>query len=261
MPHALTAGFDRATSPLPLPALPGEDSAASAEVRRALAEMLSSELFHKAHRMSRLIRFLVERQLSGCAVTSEYAIGIEVFDRDPATYHTGEDPIVRVQVGRLRERLRTYYATRGAGATLRIAIPVGSYMPAITRLADHAAQVSAPRLLCVLPLQNFIQEAGAAPFTQGLDEELSYQLFKRFGHRIVAPVFSGRRGSGAGFRLEGSVRASGEWIRASVRLIDNGAGCIAWSEQFDRRAPLSIGLQEDLARAICAGLAPHLAQN
>lgn len=58
--------------------------------------------------MSRLLAYLVERAITDCARdTSEYAIGIGVFDRDPLHYSPGEDPVVRVQVGRLRTKLKT----------------------------------------------------------------------------------------------------------------------------------------------------------
>lgn len=257
------AVLTRAPAAAPAPQLHG---VSSAEVRHALAELLASEVFRKARRMSRLISFLVDQQLAGSrADTGEYAIGIEVFDRDPATYSTGDDPIVRVQVGRLRERLRAYYATSGAGAALRLSIPIGSYMPVITRPERSAARFSNAHLLGVLPLQNFIQDQLAPSFTQGMDEELCYQLFKAFGHKIVAHTFAAQPGSvqrspGLSHLLEGSVRADGESMRISVRLVDAGAGCIAWSEQFDRRAPLSIALQEELALAICAALARYFEQ-
>ncbi|MEC5218929.1 hypothetical protein RCH09_003904 [Actimicrobium sp. GrIS 1.19] len=116
----------------------GDDS--DAPVRAALAEILASAGFARAQRMQELLRFLVEKQMTGAVrETSEYAIGIEVFERDAATYSTCEDPIVRVQIGRLREKLRHYYATAGAQTTLRFAIPVGSYMPTISTVEAYRA--------------------------------------------------------------------------------------------------------------------------
>jgi TolB-like protein len=45
-----------------------------------------------------------------------------------------------------------------------------------------------------------------------------------------------------------------------MRLVDAAAGCIAWSEQFDRRDPFSIDLQEALAVAICNALKLYFEQ-
>jgi hypothetical protein len=56
--------------------------------------------------MARLLIFLVNKTMTGAErETSEYAIGIEVFDKDPATYSTYEGSVVRVQIKRLRCKL------------------------------------------------------------------------------------------------------------------------------------------------------------
>jgi hypothetical protein len=90
------------------------DAVTTAEAQTALQLVLASSLFNNAPRRSCLLKFLVEKALSGAVWnTKEYIIGIEVFDRDPSTYCTNDDPIVRVQVGRLRETLKIYYATIG----------------------------------------------------------------------------------------------------------------------------------------------------
>ena len=242
-----------------------------AAVRNALKHLLASAQFCKAQRMSRLITFLVDKELVGeIHETAEYAIGIEVFGRDAVSYRTSEDPTVRVQIGRLRERLRAYDAASGAQAALRFSIPMGRYMPVISRHGERERQLSRDHLLASMPLLNFIAQEGGATFCHGLNEELSCQLFKVFGHKIVSHTFalepvatsgSGRTGRpGVSHLLEGSVRADGELVRASLRLVDASAGCIAWSEQFDLRGPLAMRLQEALARAICGALQRYFEQ-
>jgi hypothetical protein len=59
---------------------------------------------------------------------SEQQIGIRVFGRDPG-YNPGDDNIVRSQARILRSKLETYFQGEGAGETLRIEIPKGSYVP------------------------------------------------------------------------------------------------------------------------------------
>jgi adenylate cyclase len=50
------------------------------------------------------------------------------------------DPIVRIEAGRLREKLRCYYDTDGWNDSVRIALPRGTYRPRIVfRNADNSA--------------------------------------------------------------------------------------------------------------------------
>jgi TolB-like protein len=217
--------------------------------------MLGSAPFVRAPRLCRLLRFLVDmHQLGASRETSEYSIGVAVFDRDPASYSTGEDPIVRVQVGRLRGKLAQYDASPGAMAAVRITIPVGSYMPVIER----AAAALAPPVVAQLalhPLRPIHETAHCLSFTAGLNEQLVHQMFKEFGGQVL---LHGARGAAAGMALEGSVRVEGEALRLSVRLLHGEGGRIAWSGQFDRAAPHGIGLQDELASQVCTALAPHL---
>lgn len=236
------------------------------QVRAALLQLLASQQFCKAGRMRRLMRFLVEQELAGAlGDTGEYTIGIQVFDRDARSYATCEDPIVRVQVGRLRARLQAYYAGAGAHAELRFSIPIGSYMPTISRHGDSAGRLPHEHLLAVMPLLAFAPDPQGVAFCHGLNEELAYQLFNAFGHKIVSHTFALPelgplpRPAGVSHVLEGSVRVNGEQIRASLRLVDAGAGCIAWSEQFDLCGPFAIALQEQLALAICSALKRYFA--
>jgi TolB-like protein len=224
-------------------------------VSTALAEVLGSDLFSRASGMRRLLQFLVEKYCAGAVRdTSEYAIGIAVFGRDPATYSTGEDPIVRVQVGRLRDKLEAYYTGPGADSALRLAIPLGSYMPTIApRIAPLPDSVV--DLLAVLPLSHSGNDAAACAFARGLDDELGFQLFKGLGRKRVSHGAAAEASS----RLEGSVRIEGNCIRATLRLVDAGAGCIVWVGQFDRPGPSAFAVQEELAMTVCGALVQHFA--
>lgn len=229
------------------------------EITAALGRILASTTFARARRLRRLLQFLVERRL-GDAVheTTEYGIGIEVFDRDPASYSTGMDPIVRVQVGRLRDKLRAYYAAVGNDGVV-ISIPLGKYMPVICRAAPGSGRPADRPLLILHPLKYLALDTATAAFGQGLGEELSCRLFEAFGDRMTvclgAVEQSAEQRSRPRHVVEGSVRVEDGRIRASMRLIDVAAGAIAWSAQFDRDGAPGIALQEELARAVCAALA------
>lgn len=241
------------------------------EMERVLSLLLASPLFAKSRRMGSLLRFLVEHdlQLSNIPLT-EHAIGIAVFRRDPAVYCTGDDPVVRVQMGRLRRKLATHYATVGQQDPVRLSIPAGCYRLAYQRLRPKGIGTRHP----VLQIQPFtcITPDGD-DFTRGLCEELSCRLFESFeqmqthaNHVLMKvprssaktpdPVRVGR----GSYSLEGSVRVEPSRVRASVRLIDIAQGRIRWSEQFDRNRPYGIATQEDLAESICRSLTGYFAR-
>lgn len=96
-------------------------------VERQLAAILSSEEFAASPKMRALLRYLVEATLAGDAERLKgYAIGIDVFER-AADFDPAADPIVRVQAGRLRKLLDSYYRTAGTADPIRIEIPKGGY--------------------------------------------------------------------------------------------------------------------------------------
>lgn len=240
----------------------GKDRIELNDVKAARDTLLSSELFKHSPRMSRLLDYLVEQAiLESARDTSEYAIGISVFDRIPCSYSTGEDPVVRVQVGRLRAKLKNYYATYGRNARIKIVIPLGSYMPDFQYMA-YANHTAAPvGAFCICPFKCLSSMAGWQCFTEGLHEELTHHLYKNLGRKIIlddrltahSPVARFAH-DGVGHRLEGSVHVDAQRIRTSVRLIDVTTGCVAWSEQFNRAAYPAIAHQQELASSICYAL-------
>lgn len=98
------------------------------ELQGAVDGLLASPLFVRSRRLGSLLSYLAQHsQQEGEGSPSEYDIGIAVFRRDPAVYCTGDDPVVRVQIGRLRRKLATYYATLGVHEALRLSVPPGGY--------------------------------------------------------------------------------------------------------------------------------------
>jgi TolB-like protein len=232
------------------------------DMQRALALVLRSPDFARAPRMSQLLSFLVEATLRGAEEQcSEYKIGLTVFRRDPDVYHPALDPVVRVQMGRLRERLAACYRKIGVSDDQRIVIPAGSYVPELTAAAARAPWRC--RRLQLAPLRNLTRGEGNDAFVCGLNEELGAVLFRVFGdaiqlhggHRSPREASPGRRPI---YRLEGSIRMEEQHVRASMRLVDAAAGRIAWVSQFNRRGKFRIPLQEALAGAICAELQRYL---
>jgi len=110
----------------------GETEAAAS--RRQLERVLESPGFTRNERLSRFLRFLVERHLEGRdSELKESVIGIEVFGRRP-DYNPKQDATVRIEAGKLRARLTEYYAGEGKQDAVIIELPKGGYAPVICQL-------------------------------------------------------------------------------------------------------------------------------
>lgn len=242
-------------------------------VREALQRVVTSKRFAKARRCTALLRYLVERVLlcdETVASPPEHEIGVAVFGRDPASYLPADDPIVRVQAGRLRLRLTAYYADEGAADPLRITVPQGRYHARIV-LADSqpagpASQVAAP-LLLFSPLICLSGDAQAAHFTAGLNDELGFRLYRELHSLSLASAdraSSPAERSRALYLLEGAVRQDALLLRVSLILRHGAGGAVLWYAQFDRAhdsdldSDNAIGDQEQMAARCMAALQEHL---
>jgi eukaryotic-like serine/threonine-protein kinase len=118
-------------------------------VRAQLDRILVSDAFADADRASRFLRFVVDRALSGRASdVKESIIAVEVLGRNPSSFDSKSDPIVRVEAGRLRDRLNSYYESAGRADRVLIALPKGTYVPEFTeRQISLAARTTHPGLL------------------------------------------------------------------------------------------------------------------
>ena len=178
-----------------------------ATVREELKRVLSSGCFARSEGLSRLLRFLVERQLEGRgSELKESLIGVEVYGRSP-DYDPKLDSTVRSEVSRLRARLSKYYSTEGSQDTLVIELPKGSYAPAFRQsesthrlkgsrarrlwlaacLASFGVAATAiaewlllhrhqPIPIAVLPLVNFTKDGANDYLADGLTSEIISEL-------------------------------------------------------------------------------------
>ena len=92
---------------------------------RQIDKLVSGSVLSGSESLCRLLRYLAEQELAGL-IAKEYQIATEVFGR-PANFEPGLDSTVRVQAGRLRSKLAEYYSQGGAGDSLIIELPKGSY--------------------------------------------------------------------------------------------------------------------------------------
>src|SRR6266704_270990 len=94
-------------------------------LRRHRERILENPGFARNERMSRFLRFIVERHLDGRDdELKESVIAVEIFGRRP-DHDPKRDPIVLTEAGRLRSRLGEYYSGDGKGDSLVIELPKG----------------------------------------------------------------------------------------------------------------------------------------
>ena len=100
-------------------------------IREQLVRILNSGPFHQAQRRQRFLEYIVNEALAGRGERLKgYNVAQAVFDRTD-TFDSNVDPIVRMEAGRLRDRLREYYDGDGQGDPVRIELPKGTYTPHI----------------------------------------------------------------------------------------------------------------------------------
>jgi hypothetical protein len=98
-------------------------------IRAQLERLLASATFSRTERLRGFLRFTVEETLKGKGdEIKEYQIGVQVFGRKDS-YDTRLDPIVRVEAGRLRSKLKEFYSNEGRNDPVVIGFRAGSYVP------------------------------------------------------------------------------------------------------------------------------------
>src|SRR5499426_2475389 len=111
--------------------------------QRQLDKILTSPGFARNERMSRFLRFVVERHLEGRdQELKESLIAIEVLGRQPG-YDSKQDSIVRTEASRLRARLSEYYLADGKSDSMIIELPKGGYVP-VVHSAERMDKPAAP---------------------------------------------------------------------------------------------------------------------
>ncbi len=110
------------------------------QVREQLDRILRSGSFRNAPALQRLLQYVTSKSTEGqLAHLKEYTIGIDVFGRGDG-YDPKIDPVVRVEMHRIRQKLREYYQHEGANDPIIVEIPTGHYVPTMIRASSALAQ-------------------------------------------------------------------------------------------------------------------------
>jgi len=248
-----------------------------------LDRVLSSPEFHATDKMRAFLRFIVEEKLAGRSHRLKgYTVAVQVFGRGE-DFDASNDPIVRIQAGRLRRALERYYLVAGVRDPIVIDIPKGRYIPRFTALTAPP-ELSDPRLeppatpgmgatagpsIAVLPFENLTRDPEQLILSVGLTEELVTEL-TRFQDIAVVPCRLKQqppgcpaepvelaRAVGARFLLRGAVRRDAETVKVSAQLTDTVDGRQVWADAscHPPEASALIATQEQIAHAVVGSIA------
>lgn len=174
-----------------------------AAVEKHLNEIVEGVAFRGSQRSGQFLRYILKQAMAEqFSSLKERVIAMELFGRDPS-YDNAEDAIVRVTASDVRKRLQRHYDQYGSTSAFRIGLPLGSYVPEITRLAGHGeAQAEAnpaDALHGAPPAEGDGAHAGAAP--GGAGEGIEGTLLSRSSLMWLRWRFAGLGALSAGLLL------------------------------------------------------------
>jgi TolB-like protein len=267
---------------------PGEKN----EIMEQLARMLQSDLFAAAERLGRFLLFLVNRNIEdGQPPVDQHTIAVEVFDR-PDSFNPEIDPIVRVEAGRLRAKLREYYDSAGKHDPIRIDLAKRGYSlvierrgagsgdsnvsgdpsfiaPKLSGLAEVGCgpqPVPKPASIAVLPFDDLSSSGSFGYFCESLTQQVMEALLKQTDSNIAArgstrqlkegpqDVREIGRLLGVDMVLEGSIQKVGDTLRVSTLLADTDTGRHVWSQVYERPLTDVFATQDDVSQMIARDL-------
>ena len=100
---------------------------AGAGPKQQVERLLHSKTLGGSEVHRRLLEYLAEKTLSGDAENlKEYTIALDALGK-PSTYDPRRESVVRIQIGRLRQKLIEYYSDEGRSDPVIVSLPKGSF--------------------------------------------------------------------------------------------------------------------------------------
>ena len=245
------------------------------EILHQLNKICSSNEFMSKKKLCKLFKYIIERKLEGNEeLLKGYNLGIELFER-PKSFKPENDPIVRIQVGRLRRSLELYYLKDGINDKIRIIIPKGGNIPefipiesgnliAAKQENQNTIKKSNKPTITAIPFKNLTGDVKNNFFASGFTEEILNELTNYEDFQVMSfPLKfdpaenletskSDIQSLGADFIIEGSIRHNKTIVKISVKVIDASTNEHLWAEQYSRdlSAISMVELQEYIAQKI-----------
>lgn len=255
-------------APLPSNAYPRE------LILAALERIVVSATFRRSQRHRHFLRHVVLAALDNeQEQLKEVIIGLEVYGRQLPGYDPRNDPVVRVEAGRLRTKLERFYEEEGVDEVFEITIPVGGYMPQFTARPQATMRESKQRSIAILPFSNLTGHADDTTFSIGLADQLIDTLGRVPVLKVVArvsaleahqrelPLKTVSKLLGVDHIVEGSIQRSGARIRCIARFSHAKDGLQIWSQRFEEADAAQADLfdfQDAIADAVLAAVTASL---
>jgi len=250
------------------------------DVRAQLERILDAQTFQRSQRLSDFLRFVVEKGLAGeLDQLKEMTIALDVFER-PSDFDSKLDPIVRVEAGRLRSKVREYYDTVGADDPLWVGLAARGYRPVVRKRAGAAKKAAKkawrpapdPLSLAVLPIEDLSAGGDLTPLAVALTDRIIHSLALDGTWEVAARTTirqyrqepDDAREIGAqvnvSWLLEGSLQNTRERLRLQLRLVAAESGLATWAATFEASADPAADAQDLFARQTVKALAERAAE-
>ena len=225
-------------------------------------ELLAAELdricesfaFRHSHRQQRFLRYLIDCKLAGrLTALREIAIGIDFFRRPANSYDPKVDAVVRVEAGRLRQRLDRYYHGEGAAAPIEISLDKGSYIPVLRVRAAAAVASGTQPSVAVLALAPATSAPSDVQRAAALTDEIVQTLSRLPQVRVFGPESSTAADVATApdlardrFRVAWIVRGGWSVDRRTllIEIADTAAGKLPFSQRIDVAGIDSLALHQ-----------------
>ena len=176
------------------------------------------------------------------------------------TFDLGPDGLTRTTASRAQGWLAIVCAALlMAGGTIGLFKLIETPVEAGSKAALEVS--TAPvNSIAVYPFENLSSDPENAYFSEGMTSELIARLSQIRGLKIAAISQTRQQTLAQGleplvqYRLEGTVRKSGDRVRITALLVDSSSGFSAWSEEFDGRLQDVFALQDQTALRIAQAL-------
>ncbi|MDM9628418.1 hypothetical protein QTL95_21200 [Rhizobium sp. S152] len=194
------------------------------EARAELERLFSDERFHATERSRAILRYIAERHFDGCADgVKAYSIALDVLGRQ-SNFDPSLDPIVRIELSRLRSSLNQYYEAFGADDGISIELPRGRYVAVFLRGRDNRRRSpessAAPALREIRPQST--DEAATQPHAGVSKWRLALERWKVRGGvlALIAVGFAG----GAALYGARPVTTAKPTVTITMTVADKGLG-------------------------------------
>ncbi|WP_374511515.1 hypothetical protein [Niveibacterium sp.] len=227
-------------------------------IRQQVAAITASEGFVASQRSRRLLEFLTNETLAGRGERLKgFYIACEFLGRG-ADFDPLVDPIVRIEMGKLRRALEHYYLTAGRKDALRVELAKGNYEPQFCGALEAPVSEETSSAQDGQPLLGrasvVIRCAGQPPgsvaddFAGGLAHQLAALLNRLDDVYVLSPELEDA--ASARFLLSANVRGDSQRLRVAVQLEDRLQGLQVWADTHTEAAGDLFALEDEVARRI-----------